>query len=80
LVELWPAADQQRIKGFCAEFSSTGADVIMLGLNPGLVMLKLLNTFQLQSVYTNVADSINVDAIPLWARVRDSLTAQGWRP
>lgn len=78
LLELWPSADEQRIEEFCAEFSPTGADVIMLGLNPGLVMLKLLNVFHIESVYTNAVDSINVNVIPLWARVHEYLDAQGW--
>ena len=79
LIELWPDADYHRISEFCKSYQGTGGQAIMLNLNSALIMLKILNIFQLKTVYTRSVESINLSAVRAWTDIMGSLRAQGWR-
>ncbi len=53
-----------------ASLESIISTILMLGLNPALATLKLLNAFPVARLHTPAMDQVDMSEIPLWQKVR----------
>lgn len=74
-LELRTDADQGNIRAFCAKHQNAVPRLFQHGLNPALLVLKLLNHFPRAELYTHgFLDSVSVDHIQPWPRIMKAMS------
>lgn len=64
--------DRQIIKHLCEEMSEVWQPLLSLGVNSPILILKTLNLFENPLVQCESVESIDLDAMPAWAKVQQA--------
>jgi hypothetical protein len=60
----------EAIQDFCERFREILKGLLVFGVNPAIITLKLLNLFKFEIVYTSIVDRIDMSGIPYWTKVQ----------
>jgi hypothetical protein len=70
VVRFSPDAEVTELGQLTSMIREVVADVLMLGLNPTLVTLKVLNDFPVQRLHTTAMNEVDLTDIPMWTKAR----------
>jgi hypothetical protein len=73
LIVLGPGRDKSCISRLCRRHAEALRDTLIHGCNPGLLILKVLDTFPLEALRVGQIRSVNFSALPMWASVARDL-------
>jgi hypothetical protein len=77
LMQFSVAAETRALRDLNSDFLKLASSVLMFGLNPAFVTLKLLNAFPLVQIHTSGANTLDLEEIRLWQEVSGLLRARG---
>lgn len=70
LVTLMGGDDRSAITSLCKRHEQAIQDVLMLNFNLSVCILKVLNGLPLRTLATRAVDTIPMDQVPLWNKIR----------
>jgi hypothetical protein len=70
-IRFWPDSEETHLENLRCELLNIILDVLMLGLNPALVTLKLLNRFPIEELHTRGVENMHLDGIAAWKKVME---------
>ncbi len=71
------ASDRRAIEGFVKDFGNSIPPIVMFAFNPGLVTLRVLNSFSLPVIHTPPSPDWGLEDTALWIKCSQHLRTQG---